>query len=153
MVASKGMCRGVTPSGPPGSTRPSMRSATAWAITFAAKISVPAGRWGPCCSTLPCGRITTGFFFICAAISGCVRSMKYRLGNMDALASEARARMLKHLGDAHRLSVSFDGAQRRVHDGDGHIAVVGTQLVRLAGPAALRKQLELGAEHVAWGNV
>ena len=29
MVPSKGMCSGVTPSGPPGKTNPSMRSATA----------------------------------------------------------------------------------------------------------------------------
>jgi hypothetical protein len=76
MVASNGMCMGVTPSGVPGITSASMRSATACAIVFAANESVPAGRCGPCCSTLPAGRITSGFIFSWAAISGCVSSTK-----------------------------------------------------------------------------
>src|SRR5689334_8982466 len=99
------MCIGVTPKGVAGSTSPSMRSATAWPITFDAKVSVPVGRCGPCCSTLPAGRITSGFFLNCAAISGCVRSAKYRLGNMDLTLGEALAGILDHLGDAHALAM------------------------------------------------
>ena len=76
MVPSNGACIGVTPNGVFGSTRPSIRSATAWLMTLAASVSVPVGRCGPCCSTLPQGRITSGFFLNCAAISGCVRSEK-----------------------------------------------------------------------------
>src|ERR1051325_10361768 len=89
-----------------------MRSATAWPITFDAKMSVPVGRCGPCCSTLPAGRITSGFFSSCAAISGWVSSMKYRLGNMDFSLGHALARLLDHVLDAHALPVALDRAQR-----------------------------------------
>jgi hypothetical protein len=76
MVASNGMCIGVTPNGVAGKTRPSMRSAMAWAMIVAASVSVPAGRCGPCCSTLPVGRMTNGLRCSCAAISGWVSSAK-----------------------------------------------------------------------------
>src|SRR5215469_12295742 len=100
-----------------------MRSATAWPITVDAKVSVPVGRCGPCCSTLPAGRITSGFFFSCAAISGWVSSMKWRLGNMDVPFGHALARLLDHVGDAHALAAAVDRAQRRVDHRDRDIAV------------------------------
>src|SRR5262249_9362748 len=101
-----------------------MRSATAWPITFEAKMAVPVGRCGPCCSTLPAGRITSGFFLICAAISGWVSSMKCRLGNMDFSLGHALARLFDYVGDAHALPVALDRAQRRIDDRDRDIAVV-----------------------------
>src|SRR5689334_2261800 len=136
---------GVTPSGVPGSTRPSSRSATAWPMTLAAKMSVPVGKCGPCCSTLPAGRMTSGLLLSCAAISGWVRSMKYRLGNM--------ARTGLGLGNRHELTLPLDRAQCRVDRGDRHVAVVCRKLVRLAGAAALREHVELGAEHVAFRHL
>src|SRR5262245_10705257 len=132
MVPSNGACIGVTPNGVAGSSRPSMRSATAAPITFDAKMSVPVGRCGPCCSTLPAGRITSGFFLSCAAISGWVSSMKWRLGNMDVSLGHALARLLDHVGDAHALSVALDRAQRRIDDRDRDIAVVRIEQVRAA---------------------
>ena len=66
----------LTPKGVAGRTSPSMRSATAAEMTLAANVSVPVGRCGPCCSTLPAGMITSGLALSCAATSGCVSSMK-----------------------------------------------------------------------------
>src|SRR6266508_1047818 len=152
MVPSNGMCIGVTPSGVAGSTRPSMRSATAWAMALAASVSVPAGRWGPCCSTLPAGRITSGLFLSCAAISGWVNSGKVRLGNMAVPFGEEAVRVRDHVGDGHRLTVLLDRAQRGVDHRHRDIAVPGAELVRSAGAAALREHVELGAEHVALGD-
>src|SRR5215831_16575542 len=149
MVPSNGACIGVTPNGVAGSRSPSMRSATAWPITFAAKMSVPVGRCGPCCSTEPAGRITSGFFSSCAAISGCVSSMKWRLGNMDVPFGHALARLLDHVGDAHARPIALDRAQRRVHHRDRDIAVARVEQVRAAADAAFGEYLQLGAEHVA----
>src|SRR5215813_169694 len=150
MVPSNGMCMGVTPSGVEGSTRPSMRSATACAMTLAASVAVPVGRCGPCCSTLPAGRITSGFFLSWAAISGCVRSQKLRLSSIAAPLGDASARRFHDLGDAHQLAVVLDRAQRRVLDRHRRIAIIGGELVLLPGAAALSEQFELGAEHVAF---
>src|ERR1700682_2576197 len=147
------MCIGVTPKGVAGSTRASMRSATACPITLDAKMSVPVGRCGPCCSTLPAGRITSGFFLSCAAISGWVRSMKERLGNMDFPLDHALPRILDHIGDAHARSVAVNRAQRRIDHRDRDIAVAGIEQVGAAAHAALGEHLELGAEHVALGNL
>src|SRR6478735_12057446 len=149
MVPSNGMCIGVTPSGPPGSTRPSMRSATACPITLDAKMSVPVGRCGPCCSTLPAGRITSGFFLNCAAISGCVNSEKNRLGSIAAPFRHVPARRLDNIGQANAAPVFLDRAQCGVDDRKRDIAVVGGELVALAAAAARREQVELGAENVA----
>src|SRR5262245_30256012 len=146
------MCIGVTPSGVAGSTRPSISSATPPAITLAASVSVPVGRCGPCCSTLPAGRMTSGFFLNCAAISGCVNSEKNRLGSIAAPFGEARPRPLDDVGQADRAAMLIDRAQRRVDDGQRDIAAVGAQLVALAALAALREQVELGAKHVALRN-
>src|SRR3954452_16603748 len=114
MVPSNGACIGVTPNGVFGSTKPSIRSATAWLMTLAASVSVPVGRCGPCCSTLPQGRITSGFFFNCAAISGCVRSEKYRLGNMSASFGNFLVRFGNDVSDLHGLALPLDGAQAGV---------------------------------------
>src|SRR5262245_54893925 len=149
IVPSNGMCIGVTPSGVAGSTRPSIRSATAWAMTLAASVSVPAGRCGPCCSTLPAGRITSGFRLSWAAISGWVRSAKYRLGDMAAPFGEPAVRLRDHVGDAHRLTVLLDRAQGGVDHRHRDVAVASAELVRPAAAAALREHVELGAEHVA----
>src|SRR5690349_3121853 len=161
------MCIGVTPKGVAGTTSPSMRSATAWPITFDAKVSVPVGRCGPCCSTLPAGRITSGFFLNCAAISGCVRSMKYRLGSTldfvvtrhpslnsggPRLAADLGARLVEHVANAHALALAVDRPERRVDHGNGDVAIMRSQLVRLSARAALREHLELGSEHVAFGQ-
>src|SRR5262245_60938760 len=143
------MCIGVTPSGVAGSTKPSMRSATCCAIKFAANVSVPVGRCGPCCSTLPAGRITSGFFLNCEAISGCVSSAKYRLGSIAAPFREPPARGRDDIRNADAAAIVLDRAQRRVDHRKRDIAVVGAELVRLAAAAALREQVELGAEHVA----
>src|SRR5689334_8769085 len=126
---------GVTPSGVPGSTRPSSRSATAWPMTLAAKMSVPVGKCGPCCSTLPAGRMTSGLLLSCAAISGWVRSTKYRLGNM----ARTGLGLGNRLGDRHELTLAVDRAQCGVDHGDRHVAVVCRELVWLAGAAALRE--------------
>src|SRR5262245_55181825 len=104
------MCMGVTPSGVAGSTSPSMRSATRWLMTLAANVSVPVGRCGPCCSTLPVGRMTSGLFLSCAAISGCVRSQKYLLGSI-ARPLDLCARVLHHVGDGDEPAVLVDRAQ------------------------------------------
>src|SRR5690242_1254463 len=140
---------GVTPNGVAGSSRPSMRSATAWPITLEAKMSVPVGRCGPCCSTLPAGRITSGFFSSCAAISGWVNSMKWRLGNMDIPFGHTLPRLLDHVGDAHALPVALDRVQRRVDHRDRDVAVARIEQVGATADAALGKHLQLGAEHVA----
>src|ERR1041384_5799642 len=123
------MCIGVTPNGVAGKTRPSIRSATACAITLAASVSVPVGRCGPCCSTLPQGRITNGFFLSCAAISGCVRSAKERLGNMAASLGEALMSFGDDVGKLHGLAVPLDRAQARIDRGQRHVAVVRIQLI------------------------
>src|SRR5262245_1348578 len=143
------MCMGVTPSGVAGSTRPSISSATRPAMTLAASVSVPVGRCGPCCSTLPAGRMTSGFFLNCAAISGCVKSEKNRLGSIAAPFGNARSRRLDHLGETDSAAVLPDRAQRGVDHRERDVAVVGAELVTLAALAALREQVELGAEHVA----
>src|SRR5712691_6662058 len=149
IVPSNGMCIGVTPSGVPGRTRPSISSATRPAIALAASVSVPVGRCGPCCSTLPAGRMTRGCFASCAAISGCVSSEKNRLGSIPAPFRKPRPRRCEHVGDFYGAAVLLDRAQRRVDDRDRDIAVAGAELARLAAAAALREQVELGAEHVA----
>src|SRR5262245_17173857 len=146
------MCMGVTPSGVAGSTRPSISSATRPAMTLAASVSVPVGRCGPCCSTLPAGRMTSGFFLNCAAISGCVSSQKNRLGSIAAPFGDASPRRFDHLGKADAAAVLLDRPQRRVDHRERHIAVVGAELVALTALAALREQVELGAEHVALGD-
>src|SRR5262249_7011237 len=148
MVPSYGMCIGVTPNGVAGRNRPSMRSATACAITLAASVSVPVGRCGPCCSTLPQGRITNGFFLSCAAISGCVRSAKQRLGNMAASLGETFVGLGDDVGKLHRLAIPLDGAQPGIDCRERHIAVPRVQLVGFSGAAAFREHLKLGAEHV-----
>src|SRR5215471_3614120 len=137
------MCIGVTPSGQAASTRPSMRCATACAITLAAKLSVPVGRCGPCCSTLPAGRITNGFFLNCAAISGCVRSEKYRLGNMTRSRAKARLRARHHVGELDVAAALLERAQRPVDHGDRHIAVRRSELVAFAAAAAFGEHFEL----------
>src|SRR5262249_39282532 len=149
---SNGMCIGVTPSGGAGRTRPSMRSATASAITSAASVSVPVGRCGPCCSMLPAGRVTSGLRLSCAAISGWGSSAKLRLGNMTAPGGEAGMRLAHHLGDARRLPLALERAQGGVDDGDGGVAVLRREFVRPAGAAAFGEHVELGTEHVAWRN-
>src|ERR1700731_839065 len=152
MVPSNGACIGVTPNGVAGSSSPSMRSATAAPITFDAKMSVPVGRCGPCCSTLPAGRITSGLRLSWAAISGWVRSMKWRLGNMDFPFGHARPRLLDHVGDAHARAIALDRAQRRIDHRDRDIAVARIEQVGAAGDAAFGEHLQLGAEHVALRN-
>src|SRR5712691_12431709 len=142
------MCIGVTPSGVAGRTRPSIRSATRPAMPLAASVSVPVGRCGPCCSTLPACSMTSGCFASCAAISGCVSSEKNRLGSIPA-PFRKRPRRLEHVGDFYGAAVLLDRAQRRVDDRDRDIAVAGAELARLAAAAALREEVELGAEHVA----
>src|SRR3954465_8886383 len=116
MVPSNGACIGVTPNGVFGSTRPSIRSATAWEITFAAKVSVPVGRCGPCCSTLPQGRITSGLFFNWAAISGCARSEKKRLGNIPASFRELLVSVGDDVGDLHGLALPLNRAEAGIDD-------------------------------------
>src|SRR6516164_9497466 len=140
------MCIGVTPSGQAASTRPSKRSATAWAMTLAAKLSVPVGRCGPCCSTLPAGRITNGFFLNCAAMSGCVRSEKYRLGNMARSRVEACLRAGDHLGELDVAPALLARTQRPIDHGDRDIAVRGIELVAFAAAAAFGEHFELGQE-------
>src|SRR5262245_41617700 len=112
------MCIGVTATGEGGKTRASIRSATAWLIALAAKVSVPVGRCGPCCSGLPQGRITSGLCCSCVAISGCVSSTKYRLGNMAASLRELAVGFCNHVGDGHGLAVLFDRAERSIDHGD-----------------------------------
>src|SRR3981081_1576321 len=89
-----------------------MSSATRCAIMFAASVSVPVGRCGPCCSTLPAGRMTSGFFLNCAAISGCVNSEKNRLGSIAAPFRYVAARRLDDVGEANAAPVLLDRAQR-----------------------------------------
>src|SRR2546425_1448482 len=119
-------------------------------MTVAASVSVPVGRCGPCCSTLPVGRITNGFFLSCAAISGWVSSAKVRLGNMEAPFRDPAMRFRNDVGDAHRLTVLLDRAQGGIDYRHRDIAVPGAELVRSAGTAAVGEHLELGAEHVAF---
>src|SRR5471032_844165 len=126
MVPSNGICMGVTPNGVAGSSSPSIRSATALPMTWLAYMSVPVGRCGPCCSTLPAGRMTSGFFLSCCAISGWVRSMKWRVGSIT-LFLKFCLRFADDIGDFHALTVAVDRAQRRVDDGDGDVAVVSRQ--------------------------
>src|SRR5712691_5539183 len=152
IVPSNGMCMGVTPSGQAGSTRPSMNSATRPAMTLAASASVPVGKCGPCCSTLPAGRMTSGCFSSWAAISGCVNSEKNRLGSIAASFRKAGPRGIDDVGEADGVAILLDRAQGRVHHRERDIAVVGAELVALAAAAALREQVELGAEHVALRN-
>src|SRR5437763_391443 len=111
-------------------------------------MSVPVGRCGPCCSTLPAGKITTGFFLSCCAISGCVSSMKCRLGSMRSLLGrlETGSRLVDDIGDFHRLAFVFDGTQCRVDHSNRDIAVVRAQLAHFTADAALREHVELGAE-------
>src|SRR4051812_32505245 len=139
MVPSNGACIGVTPNGVFGSTRPSIRSATAWEITFAAKVSVPVGRCGPCCSTLPQGRIAGGFFLSCGAIAGWCRSEKWRLGNIPASSRELLVGVGDDVGDFHRLALPLDRAEAGIDHGERHIAVPRVQLVRFPGAAAFRE--------------
>src|SRR5512139_2398512 len=131
------MCIGVTPNGHAGSTRASMRFATSSPITMLAKVSVPVGRCGPCCSTLPAGRITNGLVLSCAAISGWVSSMKWRLGNMGLSRLGAGPRFVQDIADTHILATIVDRAQRGIDNCDRNIAVVRGQFVWLAGAAAL----------------
>src|SRR6478609_93444 len=149
MVPSNGMCIGVTPSGVAGNTRPSISSATRCATMFAARMSVPVGRCGPCCSTLPAGRMTSGFSLNCAAISGCVNSEKNRLGSIAAPFRHAAARRLDHVDKANAATVFLDRAQCGVDHGKRDIAIVGAQLVTLAAATTRGEQIELGPEHVA----
>src|SRR6185437_1784987 len=141
------MCSGVTPTGLAGRTRPSMRSATASAITSTAYISIPLGRWGPCCSTLPAARMTSGFFLNWAAISGCVSSTKYRLGNGAPLC-QAFARRFHHIRDPGIAAVVLNRAQGGIDHGHGDIAVIRAEFAGFAAAAAFREHLQLGAEHV-----
>src|SRR5215471_12570537 len=150
MVPSNGACIGVTPNGVAGSRSPSMRSATAWPITLEAKMSVPVGRCGPCCSTEPAGRITSGLFASCAAISGWVSSMKWRLGNMDVPFGHALPGLLDHVGDAYALPVALDRAKRRIHHRDRDVAVARIEQVGAAADTTVGEHLQLGAEHVAF---
>src|ERR1035437_1316034 len=112
-------------------------------------MSVPAGRCGPCCSTLPAGRMTSGFAFSCAAISGWVNSMKYRLGNTAAPLPDARPRLVEHLRHADGLSLPLDRPQRRVDDGERDVAVARVEAARPAGAAGLGEHLELCLKHIA----
>src|SRR6185437_9194228 len=146
------MCSGVTPTGLAGRTRPSMRSATASAITSTAYISIPLGRWGPCCSTLPAARMTSGFFLKWAAISGCVSSTKYRLGNGAPLC-QAFARRFHHIRNPGVAAVVLNRAQRSIDHGHGDVAVIGAQFAGFAAAAAFREHLQLGAEHIAWRHL
>src|SRR5580704_13782912 len=150
IVPSNGMCNGVTPNGPPGSTNPSIRSATACAITFDAKISVPVGKCGPCCSTLPCGRITSGFFFNCAESPAA--SVPQNTGwQASALLSlrHSALRVLQNVRNRHALPVLFQRLQRGIYHRHRHIAVLRAQLIRLARPATLCEHFQFGAKHVA----
>src|SRR5262249_29079031 len=147
------MCIGVTPTIVAGSTRPSIRSATAWLISLAAKVSVPVGRCAPCCSTLPQGRITSGFRCSCAAISGCVSSMKWRLGNMTGSLRQLAFGFRDHVGDDDGLAMLFDRTERGIDHSDSDIAVTRIQLVLFARAAALGEHIEFGAEHIACGNL
>src|SRR5437660_12738944 len=106
-----------------------MRCATASPTAFAASVSVAVGRCGPCCSTLPQGRITSAFFCSCVAISGCVSSAKYRLGNIAALLRELCMRIGHHIGDLHCLSMPLDRAQSGKYDREGRVPVAGVELV------------------------
>src|SRR2546421_2079608 len=127
-----------------------MRCATALATAFAASVSVAVGRCGPCCSTLPQGRITSGFFCSCSAISGWVSSAKYRLGNIAALLRELRVCIGNDVGDLHRLSLPLDRAQSGKYDRERRVPVAGVELVCCSSPATFREHVELGAEHVAF---
>src|SRR3954471_24371141 len=120
-----------------------MRSATCCAIMFAASVSVPVGRCGPCCSTLPAGRMTSGFFLNCAAISGCVNSEKNRLGSIEAPFHQVVARRFDDVGKANAAPVFLDRAQRGIDDRKRDIAVVGAELVDLAAATARGEQIEL----------
>src|SRR5690606_15501600 len=57
------------PNGMVGSTTPSSRSAMRSAYSSARKLSVPIGRWCPCCSVAPMGSSATGWAESRAAIS------------------------------------------------------------------------------------
>src|SRR5262245_56204804 len=126
---------GVTPNGVAGSTKPSIRSATACAMTLAARVSVPVGKCGPCCSTLPHGRITSGFFFNCAAISGWVRSAKWRLGNMAIVLGQPLVRISDDVGDFHRAALLLDRAQPGVNHCQRDIGATGVEFVRFSAAA------------------
>src|SRR3954462_2516411 len=127
-----------------------MHCATALATAFAASVSVAVGRCGPCCSTLPQGRITSAFFCNCAAISGCVSSAKYRLGNIAALLRELSVRIGNDVGDLHRLSMPLDRAQSGKYDRERRVPVAGIELVCFSGAATFGEHVELSAEHVAF---
>src|SRR6188474_704647 len=119
-----------------------MRSATCCAIMFAASVSVPVGRCGPCCSTLPAGRMTSGFFLNCAAISGCVNSERNRLGSIAAPFRHAATRRLDDVGKADAAPIFLDRAQCGVDHGKRDIAIVGAQLVTLAAATTRGEQIE-----------
>ena len=149
MAPSNGMCIGVTPSGEAGNTRPSISSATRCAIMFAARVSVPVGRCGPCRSTLPAGRMTSGFFLNCAAISGCVNSEKNSARQHFGVLSATRRRAVS-MTSARRMLRRFprSSAMRRRPRQARHCHCR-AQLVTLAAATTRGEQVELGPEHVA----
>ena len=119
-------------------------------------MSVPVGRCGPCCSTLPAGRMTSGFLLELRGDLGLreIDEVAARQHCGFRSASVLRAPSAMTSASVTELAVALDRAQRGVDARrPRRCRCRAVSSLGFAGAAALGEHLELVAEHVAFRDL